>query len=300
MASKSVPKNASTLLLGVALLFVAEPVLADDPVAAATDPNPQDAIRLPVRVASRPLTLPKLVFAPSLELEDVHFPNSGSYANLTVMGGLGITDDITVHALVVPLEIASPAMTGFHFGQSTSYAGPSIGATYRFLRGPVEVGGGLSVVLFTQEGISGFFIVPSTTVRIHVSDRLRIDAGANIGIRRATRTVTSISYGTVVSPSSSINNIRAQLPISGVFNVTDEFSLGIGSGFSIADVSAPKTTASVPLSTFVGWTLSDSKGPVLDIEPYLSFPYAFWSGPTGPTAFGEYEFGLHLNTFFYL
>jgi hypothetical protein len=88
--------------------------------AARADVPPAEAERLPVPVAERPLTLPAFVLAPNASLDTLRFGTFGSYSRLTVGADSGITDSLSIRAVVLPLQLSGPASLdeGLHYGQS--------------------------------------------------------------------------------------------------------------------------------------------------------------------------------------
>lgn len=254
--------------------------------------------RLPVAEAERPITLPRFVLSPELDFDVTHLAGVGSFGNLSLGASFGITDDFSVRAQVLPLQLAGPAGSGFHYGQATGLAGidnpgPGIGATYRFVRGFVEVGGSVDVNIITVQGVTGVVIAPGVPVRIHATKQLRIDTGAYLPITRST-----------VGGVDAANSVALSIPASVLYDITEPIHVGVGTGFEIVDFSEPGKTVAIPLGVFAGYAVAGKDGPILDIDPFFTFPDLFTPGTTGPNAkqtnTGDYVIGLSVGGFFYL
>jgi hypothetical protein len=249
--------------------------------------------RLPVAEAERPITLPRFVLNPELDFDITHLAGLGSFANLSLGASFGITDDFSVRAQVLPLQLAGPAGSGFHYGQTTENPGPGIGATYRFVRGFVEVGASVDANIITVQSVTGVVVTPGVPVRIHATKQLRIDTGAYLPITRATA-------GGVVAQ----NSVGLSIPASVLYDITEPIHVGVGTGFQIVDFSEPGETVAIPLGIFAGYAVAGKDGPIVDIDPFFTFPALFTPGTTGPNAkqtdTGDYVIGLSVGGFFYL
>jgi hypothetical protein len=291
--------SGSALLLS---LTQTSPSFADDP-----SPGP---LRLPVAEAQRPLTLPTLILNPSVEVDILRIQAHDAYADLTGQASFGVTDDLTVRALFLPLQLGGPAGQDLHYGQTSETKGPSVGATYRFIRGPVELGAGIDLRVFTAENITGVAIVPTIPLRIHAGPRFRIDAAATVNITRATSTTTGTTVianpgggGDVLTPtttSASANAVRLTVPLSALYNITEPFFVGVSSGLTINNLGNVDNSTGIPVGIFAGYSVGGAHGPILDIEPGLSFPYLVMPGRSEVTNAGEYVVGLSIGGFFYL
>jgi hypothetical protein len=251
--------------------------------------------RLPVAEAERPITLPRFVLNPELDFDVPHL--GANFVNLSLGASFGITDDFTVRAQVLPLQLAGPAGSGFHYGQATGLVGidnpgPGIGATYRFVRGFVEVGGSLDANIITVQSVTGVVITPGIPVRIHATKQLRIDTGAYLPITRSTDGVLAA------------NSVGLSIPASVLYDITEPIHVGLGTGFQIVDFSQPGGTVAIPLGIFAGYAIAGKDGPIVDIDPFFTFPALFTPGTTGPNAkqtdTGDYVVGLSVGGFFYL
>jgi len=300
----------SIILVRVALglMTLASPSLAE-PATGAVFAEPSEP-RLPIEEAQRPLTLPRFVLDPTANLELTRLEANDAYGNLTGSLSFGITDDLVLRALVLPLQLAGPGESAFHYGQTSGTRGPSIGATYRVVRGSFEVGLGLDLRVFTAANITGGAIIPTVPMRIHVGEHLRIDTAVTVQITRATTTASGtttivnpggdndIETTTSVATGDNTNSLR--IPISALYNVTPSLYLGVTSGVTIDRIKHPDTSTGVPLGVFAGYTLAGKSGPVLDVEPFFTFPYFVTSGANSPTNTGEYLVGLNVRAFLYL
>jgi hypothetical protein len=300
------PRFACTLVPAVlaAWFSVVATAHADGPDAASI------ALRLPVAQAQRPITPPSLIFNPALTFDIRHQAVQGSFVDLGIGASLGITDNFSVRALVLPLQLSAPSGSGrsFQYGQTEGYRGPDIGATYRFVHGVVEVGAALDVRVFTIENLSGVAIVPSVPVRIHASDVVAIDFEPSVNITRATATaerraftpvsgVSGIAVPTTTTAPASA--VRVQLPISVLYNVSEPVHLGVNSGLTIFDVNDAKNSTGIPAGAFLGYAVAGSSGPILDFDPFFEFPYLLLPGRSTVTNAEQYILGLRVTGHLY-
>jgi hypothetical protein len=274
-----------------ATFFALAAILSAAAPAAAADPDPDaTAMRLPIPEAQRPITLPRLVGSPGVEFQVDRRPGGASFAELDVSGRFGITDDLTVHALVAPLQLSSPGGGGLQYGENNRNQGPGLGATYRFVRGVAEVGAGLSGYVYTVPGISGGSVTPTVRTRIHATDSLRLDLNPAMTFQLASVSATG----------ASANAVRLDVPLGALVNLTEAFDVGVTTGLTIYDVSDPRGTTGIPLGFALGYVIAGSQGPVVDIDPFFNFPYLVMPGRASPIVTGQYQVGLDLTGFFYL
>jgi hypothetical protein len=295
-----------------ACTFVAAILAAQLSVTATAhaDGAGTSALRLPVAQAQRPITPPSLVFNPELTFDIRHRAAQGSFVDLGIGASLGITDDFSIRALVLPLQLSAPVGSGrsFQYGQTEGYRGPGIGTTYRFVRGVVEVGAALDFRVFTIENLSGVAIVPSVPIRIHASDVVAIDFEPSVNITRATATTQPRAFvptggiavvavpTTTTAPASAV---RVQLPISVLYNVSEPVHLGLNSGLTIFDVNDAKNSTGIPAGAFLGYAVAGSSGPILDIDPFFEFPYLLLPGRSKVTNAEQYILGLRVTGHLY-
>jgi hypothetical protein len=277
----------------------------NEPAAAQKEPADAEGEgegRLPVAEAERPLTLPRFILNPEGDFALVRVGGgpvalgappapSQLYANLSVAIGFGITDDLTVRALVLPLQLAGPAGTGFHYGELEGDPGPSIGASYRFVRGQVEVAASLDVGIVTQQAVSGATLDPGIPVRIHANKSLRIDTGAYVPIATITPSVRGAKSTTAAGLT---------IPVSVLYDITEPIHVGVATGFGVGDFNDAGDTSYIPLGFFCGYAVAGKNGPILDIDPSFTFPTLITPGAAKATDTADYVFGLTVGGFFYL
>jgi len=268
---------------------------------APAGPSPAEGageLRLAVSVTERGLTLPKMILNPELDFDFVRVPGGSLFANLSAGASFGVLDDLTVRAQVLPLQLAGPAGTGFHYGQATGLlgvdnVGPGVGATYRFLKGKFELGGSLDANIITVSGTSGVVLQPGVPAHIHITEALRIDTGAYLPL-----TFASVS---VLGPSASHNSVGLAIPGSVLYDITEAIHVGGGTGFEIVDFSDAGHTVAVPLGVFGGYAIAGKNGPILDIDPFFWFPAFLTPGaPGSATGTGLYTVGVSVGGFIYL
>ncbi len=248
-----------TLVLVFLAVLSSRPARADVSTPA---PAPTD-LRLPVAEAERPLTPPRLILGSDFSFDVRH--NGHTFADLGLDLAFGITDNLTVRALVLPLQLAGPPGDGFHYGQSAGTRGPSVGVSYRLVGRTVEVALGVDARVFTSVDVSGYAIIPDAQLRIHATRRLRLDAQVDV----------HLGHGTIGTPVpegvSSPGDYSLQAPVDVLYSFTDVFHAGIESGVDINDLQNLHSTVAAPLGVVVGATVPGKNGPLVDIDPYCAF-----------------------------
>lgn len=255
--------------------------------------DPADAA-LPVAQARHPLTLPENVASPVVGFSRMHWP-AGVFLDTNVGGGFGVTDDLTVRAQLLPLQLASPrGFVGLHYGQTSEAEGPSASATYRFLRGDVEMGGSLDLRLVTLTNTSGLIVAPGIPLRAHLTSQLRIDTSPSL--RMAFTSVrTRGGFRSVVRSETRVGPV---IPVSVLYNITDPFHVAVSSGVAILDLGAARGSTRIPAGASMGWTFRGERTSVLDISAYLRFPGLVLPGATSTANWDWYVVGIDMSGYF--
>lgn len=155
---------------------------------------------------------------------------------------LGIVDDLTIGALVFPLQL-SP---------DTQYGDAELYGLYRFVRGTVEVAGSLGLTLPTLPA-SDPVLSLGIPVRIHVSHRVRVD----------TEAVLSLSFGDQTTASLGV-------PLSLSINPVDRLLFGANTGLRFPEMDPALTT--VPLGVALGYTVGKRQAPFADLWVHFAWP----------------------------
>ena len=206
-----------------------------------------------------------------------------------------LASDIRAHAYL----LTGPSGTGFHYGQLSGFyagfgdPGPGVGATFRLLRGDLELGVSLDASLITVQQLSGVVITPGVPVRLHLGKQLRLDTGAFLAITRA-----SIDLGGNLS--ASLNSTGLTIPVSVLYDIIEPVHVGVNTGFGIADFSNVGESAAIPLGIFAGYAIKGPNGPLLDIDPFFTFPALVTPGASQATQTGVYAVGVNVGGFLYL
>ena len=269
-------------------------------------------LRYPIAEAARPITLPKLVFAPEVTVDVLRIQANDVYTDATVQAGMGITDDVSVRALVAPLQLAAPAgQAGFQYGQSEATRGPSRRPDSACASRPHRAGPELRRARLHRPQLVGRSPHPGDPdpgalrhageARRRAHDE-RVDRTGDpdhrdervLGDQRAGVPLYNVTTSTV-----SDNLVHFDVPITLLFNVADPVFVSVNSGVTINDLAKAGATTGVPLGFSAGFTVPGRQGPLLDVMPYVNFPYALWTGAAGPTVFGEYAAGVKLVGFLY-
>jgi hypothetical protein len=290
----------------VALVFLGS--LAPRP-AHAGPPVDTAPVQLPVAKAQRPLTLPSRVLAAQLGFEVDERPEDGAYPELDVSAAAGITDDLAIHVLVAPLELASPRGGRLQYGETNRNFGPGAGAAYRFVHGRVELAADLSGHVFTIPGLSGGSVTPAVAFRFHMTDVFRVDLAAAATLQFATQANSSVAVletgpGALLvsSPApSSANAVRVQVPVSLVGNATPSIDIGVTSGLTIYDASDAQNTTGIPLGLVLGYAVPGPHGGIVELDPFLKFPYLVRPGRSASvTNTEQYQLGVNVTGYLYL
>jgi hypothetical protein len=163
----------------------------------------------------------------------------------------------------------------------------------------VELGVSLDLRVLTALGISGVAIIPAVPLRIHLGKRVRFDMSAVLNVTRATSTPSPSSLVMANGASSSASAVRLQVPVSGLYNITEAIHVGVTTGLTIDDFSNVRNTTGIPVGLFAGYAIAGKLGPIGDIDPFFTFPYLISPGVNPVTNTGEYLVGLTLNGYIY-
>jgi hypothetical protein len=269
---------------------------APAPPAAPTEAHETEPPRYPISRALRPLTLPKLHLAASLDLSSAAW-TQGRFTNATVGAALGITDDLTVRAVVAPLQLTSPnagTFGGVHYGETAGTQGPTLTATYRFLRGDVELGAFAGGQVLTAFNLSGYRLWAGVPLRAHVSKSVRVDVAPEVTFTHQTNEaipaggvalnpqgfipVTDIGVLSPVAIVRTTDRYALYVPMDVTWSMTELFHAGMSTGYVAGDLSSVKDSSRIPLGIYGGYTVAGARGPVLDIDPYFDFPGLFRPG----------------------
>jgi hypothetical protein len=270
-------KRGRSALFAVALAFFATQALAEvATVTARTDVSTTEPPRLPIAVAQRPITLPRLVLAPHFDFAVPHdVDGTGAYLDGT--SAFGITDDFEVRALFLPLQLAAPFNGGVQYGETFRVVGPGVGASYRFVRGRFELGIGVDARVYTIPNTTGFTVAPTVPLRFHATDAVRIDLTPTIEFVHYSAKSGYAAFGNagVILPAGDVTETRLFLPVKFVYNITESVHLGANSGVTIYYLDRPGDLTGVPLGVFGGYAMGSATGPLVDVDPYFTFPYFF-------------------------
>jgi hypothetical protein len=246
-------------------------VVVAAPGAASAAPAAEEHYRLPVSYTERGITNPEKILSPEADLVVTNVaPGGGAgskgIVNLALQAGYSITDDLGVRATVVPLELNSPF----------AYLGPSVGATYRFLKGDFELGVAADLTVQTCSdtgcfnpltGVGfgvGVAFVPSVPMRFHFGKKAILDLQPGIPIVDLTKTTTTVGLN---------------VPVRFAYDIIEPLHVGAMTGFGFNfNAPAPATVGDsffIPFGIFGGYAIAAKEGPMLDIDPFFLWPQLF-------------------------
>ncbi len=220
-----------------------EPV--EQPPAAPGGQGPSDAVspRQPLVLARRPLTVP----AGAARIDGTFFVASAerdggldrqSYVSLLGVIGFGVTDDLEIGLVALPVQIAPEG----RFNDPGAYG------LYRLVEGTFEAGIQLAAHVPVRDE-SAFSTTASLRLLLRASDAVRLDGGV----------VFSALYHDPVQTALS-------LPVSVTFQASDTFFLGVSSGLDAVFLPGQPNNAYIPAGVFLGGTLRGDEGPTGDLR----------------------------------
>jgi hypothetical protein len=247
--------------------------------------------KMPLPLAERPLTLPKMTLAPELGFGVSHFNfdgfNLGTTVGVDIGAHFGILDDLEVGAVVLPVKLSPD------FG----YENPQLEATFRFVKGKIELGARVRTLFVTEKSVGGVVVEAGVPVLIHVSEAARIDTGAFALMSFG----SGVSFGGEFKGGKTAGALR--IPFQFIYDVIPPLHVGVQTGFAIADLSDAGHKIYVPLGVVAGYAIGNEKGPLVDIDPYFTFPYFATPGVPSPgdkINAGAFQTGLAATVFLYL
>jgi hypothetical protein len=255
--------------------------------------------RLAVSFPERGIVIGDFILAPSLVIQGGQIELGSAkdgYAGLSVGARFGITRDLEVHAYPLPFTFTPSAAAGYGgLGPlAEGLGGPSFGAIFRFLRGPLEVGVAADVTIFTGF-ITGVQIAPGIPMRLHLGKIAALDAAV----------VVPINAGTKLSGvGASTTTAGLEIPVAFSIDVIEPvLHVGVNSGFAIDDFDKAGESVAIPIGFFGGYAIPGKKGPLLDIDPFFRWPALFTPGLPGgadKVNAGNFQLGVEVAGFFYL
>jgi|GEM_PF-1135513 len=217
------------------------------------------AADLPLPYAQRPLTLPKMNLRVDVNLAVATASWGGISATSMGLGtgvGFGITDDIEVGGIVLPLVFEIEPGNDVLFGDPTIYG------SFRLLSGNFELGA--YVRLSVPVNTDVLEINGGVPMLIRLSDSTRLDTGIFFPV--------SVFTGSDILGVSPDPTVALHLPLAFTVNIMDPLFVGLATGFQIGDLANAGDTISVPLGFNVGYSIG-SERPIADLRLELLFPH---------------------------
>jgi hypothetical protein len=215
--------------------FVSVLGLAAGSLAATTARAQHGESEYPLSYVKRPLTLPRLTLAPELELDITRFPFTTAVgatngpiviAGMQIGASFGITNDIEVGALFLPIQFNNGAGYGGEFlGGAGNLVEPSVFATFRFFHSDVvDIGARLRLQFLVPRGTfpAAAIIEPSLPLVVHIGKIARFDAevGIPIYVRSEQATTTTAVVGTA----------GLDVPLRLAFDIIEPLHVGLSTG----------------------------------------------------------------------
>ena len=263
---------------------------------ASAEEATAEGVRLPVSYVERGLTLPRMILAPEVDVGEIptNFPRNANLVNLTALAQFSILDDLTLRATVLPLQLGPDSSNNYG---NMDAPGPTVGATYRFLRGDVEMGASVDVGLTTYNAF-GIYFDPGLPVHVHFCTRARLDTGTYLpvqAVRKYSGTI-DVSYGSVTEGGVAV-------PLRFAVDIVEPLHVGVSTGFQIAfdpPAGSIGDSIGIPLGIFGGYAIAGAKGPIVDIDPFFTW-FQFLSGiPNSGVDAKDFEIGVAVTGYLYL
>lgn len=272
-------------------------LLASSGLATAAEPEP-----FPISQAQRPLTLPRLMLTPEV---DIDVSRREYFAGADVLGGMnlgasfGITDDIEVGALVLPLRVGN----GVTFGSDRLEPGNlRFHGVFRMFHSPVfELGARLQAYVITSAR-PGAQLTASIPFRLRAGSAVRFDfaLGAVVTARSCDQQRCDggdrLSYDIPMQEGVAIG---LTAPLSITVSPIERFYFGVRSGFELLNFYTYHRYGSLPLGFFIGHSARQGQT-TFDVEAFVLFPdtlllgFAHWNDNVLSTL-GVFTAGLSLR-----
>jgi hypothetical protein len=252
----------------------------------------------PLSFVERPLTLPAMTLAPEFDIGVERAGLGSGLGAVSATAGVmnlgatfGITNDIEVGALVVPIQFNDPA----------GYGDPEFFATFRFLHTPsIELGARLNLVIATpRDGLSaGALIMPGVPLLVHVGKILRIDAEVAVPISVQAGTGISTSGGPEITTTNAVG-VGLTVPVEVAVDIIEPLHADVTTGLTIGDFRDAADSTVVPLGFGVGYAIG-TKRPLLDLDLAFNWPlFAVPGSPDSKVNAGFFTLGLTAKGYFY-
>jgi hypothetical protein len=281
--------------------------------------------RLPVSYTERPLTLPRLILNPELELAldriDLGNAGVGTFFGLGISARFGILDDLEAYALVLPLELGPFGAADVPGQSKAHYANPKLGATYRFLRGRFELGATLGLTIVHQAydeptaapvpaDTNGVILEPGAVFKLHIIKEASLEGGLYLPIELGGG---ACPLPAVPPAPCGVDTIGAglRIPLAFAYDIVEPFHIGVRTGVGLSSFAAPLNgtvgeNLYIPLGIFAGYAVAGKNGPIVDIDPFFTWPALFTPSAEshGLVAAnkvhpGDFSVGVSVGGFFY-
>jgi hypothetical protein len=224
--------------------------------------EPVEELRQPLALSQRPLTLPRgtLRVDGSVDL-------LGPLFAMQAGAGFGVTDDLEVGALLVPVFV-NWGFGGGWFSNMVFYG------MHRLTQGRVEVAARADVMVPTDPQEDLWHLTLAVPVLIRAGERVRIDTGVQLAMALASDANPRLAAvdTDLVNEHPLATRGSSGIPLLINVNASDQFYLGLRTGLSIWDFSDARRTLSMPLGVHMGGTVRAARGPLADVTVRFEWP----------------------------
>jgi hypothetical protein len=283
VAARSVIAASLLLLLAAAPRAVRASDWDDGGLDRDLSENAQEALRraqrLPIPFVAQPLTLPAMILRLTGEWTYTHSSvrvgagtTDDSSIGAAVDAAFGITNDLEVDALVLPLVLAP----------DLAYGDPFLVGTYRFLRGNYEAGGRLGIHVPTKSGENAT-LVAGLPFLFRFGTAVRLDTGIELDLTFASELLAALA-----------------IPLTASVDLSDQLDVQLITGW-ITGAKLDFNAAVVPLGVAANYTVEGRFGPMFALGPFFRFPALFVPGSAGDKlSTSVWEVGAAVRIFVYL
>jgi hypothetical protein len=173
-------------------------------------------------------------------------PQAGAVLGVDLGAALGLTDQISADATFVPLELAPR----FRYGN------PTFGVSYLLVETrPYDVAADVHVTFNTGRGSAIQPLEPGVLMVLRFDPDIRVDTGAYVPLTLGRRSAVDV-----------------RIPAGVAVQLTNRIHASANTGLTVKDITRPARSAAIPFGLSAGFSTPVSRGIVVDVRPFISWP----------------------------
>jgi hypothetical protein len=226
------------------------PTPAESPAGLGVDDLP---FRFPFTpYTKRTAGMPAGLLIPNLKTSITSQPDTDAALEMDLGAALGLTDRLSADATLVPL-VLTPRFR---------YGNPRFGVTYKLATSkPFDVAATVHITFNTSRGSAIRPLEPGVLMILRFDPNLRVDTGAYVPITIGRKSAMDV-----------------RIPASVAVQLTSRIHAGVNTGITVKDITRPERTGAIPLGFSGGYSTAVSRGVVVDVLPFISWPNFIASG----------------------